>query len=594
MKNVFPALIIDDQSPDKTTCLEELLNFFNIPFETRAGDDGAWSNGDVLKGRTILAPLDVASQWLERRNEFRNGDKLAAAGSAFFYCSSEPVSADRSLAAITGDEEDRIGDGDQKSLEASVCRDWPLLTGPLQGLRVNLEPRPGDRVAQIKPKADVSQIISSERGSHFFSCDTNAGRAFVNASSEVPDLDQTISSKNYDVRGHFLSAVPIVMFLKWAFRGTCWEASEAGACFIVDDPLLRTNYGFCDFRKLDQQMKGRSFSTNIAMIPWNSRRTSDEMASLINESSGRLSVSVHGCDHTAREFGEDDPEQMNRKVGTAKSRMTEHRAATGVAHDSIMVFPQGIFSRESLAALQRHGFMAAVNTEPLPFPPGNERLTVRDAWSVAIESYGSFPLFTRRYPNDGIENFAFDLLLGKPCLVVEHHNFYKGEHEQVVRFAETLNALNHDLHWRSLGDVIKRSHQLRNGTDGAVHVRMFANEMLLENRDEAVREYRVEKADEGSAGVREVTADGQAIEWKSDGRVLVFRYEIPARGSILIAVRYAPPEALNGQEKISLNCSMKIAARRYLSEFRDNFLSRHEGLLEVAQRAKKLLTGAKG
>ncbi len=593
MKNVPVAVIAGDSSATSTERLERLLEFLGIPCERQRCDDASITEEIREVGEGIVfAPLKAAPRWLEAREKSRGFEK-SAAPPAFFYSLGDETGSDNSLGALTGDENDNIEDVRCDGLEAIVSEEWPRLTGPLHGLRFKLTPRRGERVARLQPKGSISDIIRSEAGSHFFCCGTKAGRAFVSSSSEIPDLDQPVLGKGYNAREQFFSAAPWLMFLKWAFRGVCWETEEAGACFIVDDPLLRMNYGFCDFRLLDRQMKEHSFSTNIAMIPWNERRTSREMASLINDSEGRLSVSVHGCDHTAREFGTDDRDDLSAKVNTAKRRMAEHQKTTGIAHDSVMIFPQGIFSRESLATLQKKDFAAAVNTEPLPFARRDETLTIRDSWSVAIQRYGSFPLFTRRYPSDGIENFAFDILLGKPCLVVEHHNFFKDEHQEVVRFAKALNSLNVELHWRSLGDVIKRSYQSRIGADGVVEIRMFANELLLENREKTARAYRVEKADKGSAGVREVTADGRALEWKTDGSTLVFRCEIPPRTTMLIAVRYASPEEEKSQTRTPFNRSAKIAARRYMSEFRDNFLSRHDGLMGIAQRAKELLASVK-
>jgi glycosyltransferase involved in cell wall biosynthesis len=380
------------------------------------------------------------------------------------------------------------------------------------------------------------------------------------------------------------------MYLKWAFRDVCWQANESGACLIVDDPVLRTKYGFCDFHLLDAQMQQHTFTTNIAMIPWNARRTSGEMASLIKDSEGRLSVSVHGCDHTAGEFGIDKADELNAKVDSADRRMEQHHQTTGIIHDPIMVFPQGIFSRASLRTLQQHEFAAAVNTEALPLRRQEEILTIRDTWALAITRYGSFPLFTRRYPADGLENFAFDLLLGKPCLIVEHHVFFKGEHHAVVRFANALNALNTELHWRSLGDVIRRSYQWRLAPDGIVHVRMFANELLLQNGHGAERQYRVEKADAGSVGVKEVTANGRSLEWQTDGNFIVFSCKIPSGAEVLIRVRYTPLETTNGRRKGALSDFVQTAARRYLSEFRDNFLSRHDRLMAIAQKAKRMVS----
>ena len=509
--------------------------------------------------------------------------------SLFFYATEDTAKSCGSLRLLTGCQDDALKVIEEEAITVSVATDWAALTGPMHGLRSTVRTRACDRIATVRTTPSVSTIIGTETGSLFLCCTRGDSRALVSCSCEIPDLDAPLNGNGYDVTKEFLSAVPLLMYLKWAFRDVCWQSNETGACLILDDPLLRRRYGFCDFRLLDAQMKDHSFTTSIAMIPWNGRRTSMEMASLVRSSSGRLSVSVHGCDHTVREFGTDDMSELNAKALTAHDRMEQHLETTGISHDEIMIFPQGIFSRESLRVLQQHGFVAAVNTETRPCQMPEEALAARDTWAPAIMRYGSFPLFTRRYPADGLANFAFDILLGKPCLIVEHHGFFKGGHRQVVGFANALNSLNTTLRWRSLGEVIRRSYNWRMDSDGVVRIRMFANELLLKNDGDAECEYRIEKADQNSVGVEEVTADGRCLEWETNGTTLSFACTIPVGREVLIRVRYTRPEKANVRNQ-DLAAAAKIAMRRYLSEFRDNFLSRHDGLMAVARRARKMVS----
>src|SRR5439155_10152869 len=117
-------------------------------------------------------------------------------------------------------------------------------------------------------------------------------------------------------------------------------------------------------------------------------------------------------------------------------------------------------------------FLAVVNTEVRATNSDKDPLMLEDVWNVALLRYGSFPLFTRRYPAHGLENFAFDLLLGKPCLIVEHHEFFKRNGEEVITFVKALNSLNCNLQWRTLGDVIRKSYQSRIASNEVVNIRM--------------------------------------------------------------------------------------------------------------------------
>ncbi|MGI9087591.1 MAG: hypothetical protein ACR2HH_07630 [Chthoniobacterales bacterium] len=575
----FAALVGD--SNEATRKLGAILDFLGVGWQAFSSAENFLGSVSNAVPRVILAPLLTIAELVKTETRPRLADSIFAYGLEHIGASTS------ALASLAGKGASFESVPNEKWL-ATVTTDEPALTGPMRGLEVHLRRKPFDRVAKLKSRESVSEIISTDDGPTFFSLEKDGTRIFISGSCEIPDLDAPAKSKGYDVREEFFSAVPLLVYLKWAFRDAGWQASETGACWIVDDPLLRMKYGFCDFPLLDRQMQEHAFSTNIAMIPWNSRRTAPDMASLITRSSGRLSVSMHGCDHTAREFGIADQGALHAKVDVARERMHEHQERTGVVHDAVMVFPQGVFSRESLRVLQEQDFAAAVNTETLPNETPETKLTVRDLWSVAITHYGSFPLFTRRYPTDGIENFAFDILLGKPCLVVQHHGFFKGQHAEVVRFVDALNRLNSRLNWRGLGDVVRRSYQSQMAADGGVRVRMFANECLLKNTGEAEREYHIEKADAGSAGVREVAADGRPLEWQTDGETLTLVCKIPSGAEVFLQVRYNRTKGINGVRKAGMSSAAKIAARRYLSEFRDNFLSRHDALMALAQRAKRI------
>src|SRR5262249_29497630 len=154
--------------------------------------------------------------------------------------------------------------------------------------------------------------------------------------------DKPITAGYFDIKPYFCSLVPFVMFTLWAFRDVAWQPLETGACLIIDDPLLKPTYGFCDFNVLLALMKRHDFTTNVAFIPWNWRRTSASAAEFFNRESRRFSVSVHGCDHTSSEFGDPSTDWLDCKARLAQTRMRGHQTRTGIVHDSVMVFPQGV------------------------------------------------------------------------------------------------------------------------------------------------------------------------------------------------------------------------------------------------------------
>ena len=588
----FAAIVDHSCSSAATVRLERILDFLGIPwqvFESASDLFEAGANGP-LRGvhYSILAPITAVGDLVSWTALGVTTDQTVASTphSVFAYVTSETSACEEVLQTLTSCPNARLLPLGTQTVEVRVSDRYPELTGPMHGLRAKVTARSCDQILSIEPASSISRIIETDVGASFFEMQPDGVRIFVSCSSEVPNLNEPLSGRCYDIRDQFLSTVPLLTYLRWAFRDVCWQAAESGACLIIDDPVLRPTYGFCDFRQIDAQMREHGFSTNISVIPWNWRRTSSDTAALIQNSGGRFSVSVHGCDHTNGEFATKAMPTLNGKAGLAKERMKCHRERSGISHDLIMVFPQGAFSPESLSVLQQHQFVAAVNTEGRPMNSGKETLTIQDTWGVALLKYDSFPLFTRRYPADGLENFAFDLLVGKSCLIVEHHEFFKGDGREVIEFVRALNSINCTLHWRSLGEVIRRSYQWRRRSDGIIDIRMFANELVLKSTSDEDQSYQIQKADRGSCGVQEVWANGERLEWQTANGSITFVCNLPPGAEVLIQVQYvsSPDPA---ELKHSLQDRVKTVFRRSLSEFRDTFLCRHDRLMLLAQKARK-------
>jgi len=156
---------------------------------------------------------------------------------------------------------------------------------------------------------------------------------------------------------------------------------------------------------------------------------------------------------------------MSRKLKTAKCRMQSLLNKTALDHENVMVFPQGAFSPEAVSALKRNGFVAAVNTEVAPADDASNETTLADLWSVAIVRYGGFSIYTRRYIDHGIENFAFDGILGKPCFVAAHHDLFRDHGSELTEFLRQLASLRWKLRWRFVYSPIRRKNGIGEKND---------------------------------------------------------------------------------------------------------------------------------
>jgi hypothetical protein len=237
-----------------------------------------------------------------------------------------------------------------------------------------------------------------------------------------------------------------------------------------------------------------------------------------------------------------------------------------------MVFPQGVFSAEAIGELKRAGFDAVVNTEVHSEPRCNQKLTISDVWDVATMVYDDFPVYTRRYPGQGVENFAFDLLLGKPCVVVIHHDFCKDGCSQLIHFIEQLNALRVPLVWRCLGDVLKRSYRQKKLTADSTEIEIYCNQAVIENTSKKTQKYVVRRREHQPDSVDDIRAGSDEVTWHRNGDYIEFALTLQPGESVLVALRFKLGESVTHDGQ-SIMSSATTTLRRYLSEARDNYLA---------------------
>jgi hypothetical protein len=410
------------------------------------------------------------------------------------------------------------------------------------------------------------------------------GVPFFVSSVPLLDIDAELATSNFDVRDHLFSAVPVVSYIRWAFAQSSWNAPEASACLVIDDPLLKARYGFVRFRELLALMKQFHFSTSIAFIPWNWRRSNPRVVQLFKDNPESYSLCIHGCDHTAREFAGSDRLKLRAVISEAVRRMSLHVRRTDLAHDRVMVFPQGAFSEDAIVELKRAGFNAAVNTEVHSNPPRECRLKISDVWDVAVMTYGDFPIYTRRYPDQGIENLAFDLLLGKPCLVVIHHDFCSDGYARLLQFIAQLNGLKVPLAWRRLGDVVRRSYRQKELSADSAEIEMYGTELLIETCAERAKSYFVRRREHHPNGIESLHAGSRQLSWESVGDYIQFKLELGPGETTLLTIRFkAAEEVAHGHQNFVH--SAKTMLRRYLSEARDNYVAPAKARLVAFSRS---------
>lgn len=407
-------------------------------------------------------------------------------------------------------------------------------------------------------------------------------------SKAVADLNMEIGTSQ--LTEWFSRFAPHAMALRHLFGEQCWRPAQPHAAVIVDDPLLRTRYGFLNFEQLLRLMERHNFSTTIAFIPHNFHRTSPKIARLFREHSNRLSLCFHGNDHTAAEFGCSEPPVLNSILLKAEQRMAAHRKITSLPCDHVMVFPQGKFSVQAMAALDFRNFDAAVNTVPHPHGQPVE-LTLRELLSPAVLRYGGFPLFVRRGSIAMQEiQIAFQLFFGSPLLIVEHHNIF--EHPQsLIDAVMRINKAAPGIRWSSAGSAVRGSVLLRRDADGVLQVKAYARAVSIENQSPTLERVSVEWEHANQNIPVEALYHGgnERAAFERNRTTISIPTVLEAGSSDVFCLRHHRAQEHETASPMGLSYWTRAFFRRRLSEFRDNYVSRSPSLLAAARAVQRRL-----
>jgi len=457
------------------------------------------------------------------------------------------------------------------------------IAGPLAGLKF---PPSADARGFAVGQADlrggaVSQIVTLEQRPCLALAKLRGCRIFLCAEGEMADLDEKAEAGGLDAR-HYASLLPPLLFLRSAFSEYCWSNPAPHATLTIDDPLLRPRYGFLRFDRLVAEMEAHRFATTLAFIPWNYRRTDPQVADLLRTHGNRFSLCIHGCDHTAAEFADEDEAMLRDKARTAISRMRAHAASSGLPCEPIMIFPQGGFSGAALRALAAEGYLAAVNTSVLASGSFRRQLTIRDLLDVAVVGDGGLPLFGRRYPIASFP-FAFDLFMGKPALIVEHHDYFKNGYTAACEFVRSINEMEPRISWAPLETSLTETALYRKTGPAAAEAKFYTRRFRMRNPYGSRTVFTISRpvADEDpDAGL---LLNGSPLEHRRAHGRLAAELELdPGEQATVEVSRTNERAPLDARSRVAHEA--RVALRRWLSEFRDNHLAGNERMLALARQ----------
>ena len=403
------------------------------------------------------------------------------------------------------------------------------------------------------------------------------------ASDDTADVNAEVGRE--PMCDYFSRLIPHAMALRHIFGEECWQPSKAHASIIIDDPLLRQNYGYLNFESLLRLMQENNFHTTISFIPHNYRRNSARVVRMFRENARRLSICFHGNDHTEAELASTDTARLNRVLGIAEERMTVHEQVSGLHCDRVMVFPQDNYSVEAMQVLKSRNFHAASSS---PNPVGKPvPLRIADFSQPAVLQYAGLPLFIRNFMRDTqSQDIAFNLFFGRPILIGEHHDIFRHP-RTLLEVVQKINSIAPAISWSSLEKIADNSTLKRRRPDGTVEIRPYSRNVLISNDSGSMERFSIEWGHSGQCSpVEQVFRDGvpfSDIELDDTGmRVLA---ELPPGASQVFSIVYRNDHAAFRNPGFMWDA--KAFLRRRLSEVRDNYFSKNEHILTAAKTLQR-------
>jgi len=173
-------------------------------------------------------------------------------------------------------------------------------------------------------------------------------------------------------------------------------------------------------------------------------------------------------------------------------------------------------------------------------------------------------------------------------LIAAHHDVFRDHGRNLVDFVGRLNSLQWTLVWRPLNEALRRSFTFRCLADGTSLIRMFAASLMVTNPEPQARRMLLLKEEDDPDCVQAVYVNQTPVNFRVEGGYLQVRLNVFPGEAVAVRVAYRDLSAPNAAEDPHED-KFKIAARRYLSEFRDNYLSRSDLLYRCAKWLKHLM-----
>jgi hypothetical protein len=154
-----------------------------------------------------------------------------------------------------------------------------------------------------------------------------------------------------------------------------------------------------------------------------------------------------------------------------------------------------------------------------------------------------------------------------------HHEFFKNGIDAFDQMANKVNAIQPQTKWVSLGEIARHLYQIRRRQDGAFDVKMFSNEMDLDNPTDQEAVLYIRYQDEPTPAIASIAIDGYPGAFERTASGMPLRLVIPPHLTRKVRLIYASNiDPLNENTR---KTNLYAYVLRTVSDVRDLYLPRH-------------------
>jgi hypothetical protein len=351
--------------------------------------------------------------------------------------------------------------GELKLTETGIkFADDPAVPFPFRArsLRSNV-PSEGSRLSLKEDE----KVLASDADGPIWAVSREAGAKHFRSSFAFPGVPPNGNLRDVLNGERFLEMLPLLQWLRENCAGSLYEQSPLRACFIIDDPNLHwPRYGFVDYSHIAARAAKENYHVAFATVPLDAWYTHQATAEIFRTNASRLSLCVHGNNHTKKELSRYRSQlQRESLLNQALHRIARLERSAGVKVCRVMVPPHGACSEAMLGELPRCGFEAACISHGSLQAHNGEKPWIMNLGFLPSELIRGCPVMPRWGLSGKIANsILLAVFLGQAVILRGHHQDLRDGIELLDQVAGFINGLGVVV-WQNMTQMSRSSYLWR-------------------------------------------------------------------------------------------------------------------------------------